>query len=101
MKEQYLPLYLATGYAANLLPWLSISRCAFLYHYMPAYLFSSLALAWLLEKWLKTSTKILPGLALAIIALSMLGFLFWLPFYLGLPISPLEWQWRTWFPSWI
>jgi dolichyl-phosphate-mannose-protein mannosyltransferase len=100
-EQQYLPLYFATSYAANLLPWLSISRCAFLYHYMPAYLFSSLALAWLLEKWLKTSTQILPGLALAIIALSMLGFLFWLPFYLGLPISPLEWQWRTWFPSWI
>jgi dolichyl-phosphate-mannose-protein mannosyltransferase len=165
--EKYLPLYFTTGYAAHLLPWLSISRCAFLYHYMPAYLFSSLSLAWLLIKGLRTPWKqrlprtwiilaactlnvllsagvlvaVLPELtpafwqqppwtlalvlslcllsivsagilfvelwqnprllALVILALSILGFLFWLPFYLGLPISPREWQWRIWFPSWI
>jgi dolichyl-phosphate-mannose--protein O-mannosyl transferase len=40
-------------------------------------------------------------LALVILSLSILGFLFWLPFYLGLPISPREWQWRIWFRSWI
>jgi dolichyl-phosphate-mannose-protein mannosyltransferase len=166
-EEKYLPLYFATGYAAHLLPWLSISRCAFLYHYMPAYLFSSLALAWILTKGLQAPWKrpsprtwillttctinvllsigilltILPELtpafwkqplwtlalalflcifsvlsvgilivvlgqnprllALVILSLSILGFLFWLPFYLGLPISPHEWQWRIWFPSWI
>jgi dolichyl-phosphate-mannose-protein mannosyltransferase len=166
-KQDYLPLYFISGYAAHLLPWLSISRCAFLYHYMPAYLFSSMALAWLLTKGLQTPWKrlsprkwillttcminvllsigifvnVLPGLtpafwkqplwtlalvfslclftiisagilmvvlvqnppllALVIIALSILGFLFWLPFYLGLPISPYEWQGRIWFPSWI
>jgi dolichyl-phosphate-mannose-protein mannosyltransferase len=55
--ETYLPLYLTTGFAAHLLPWLSISRCAFLYHYMPAYLFSSLSLAWLLSKGLKAPWK--------------------------------------------
>jgi dolichyl-phosphate-mannose-protein mannosyltransferase len=166
-KQDYLPLYFISSYAAHLLPWLSISRCAFLYHYMPAYLFSSMSLAWLLiqglnapwkrlspRKWILLTTSmvnvllsigilvnVLPGLtpafwkqplwtlvlvfslclltiisagilmvilvqnppllALVIIALSMLGFLFWLPFYLGLPISPHEWQWRIWFPSWI
>jgi dolichyl-phosphate-mannose--protein O-mannosyl transferase len=40
-------------------------------------------------------------LALVILSLSMLGFLFWLPLYLGLPISPYEWQWRIWLPSWV
>ena len=166
-KQDYLPLYFISGYAAHLLPWLSISRCAFLYHYMPAYLFSSMSLAWLLVQGLSTPWKRLspriwillssctvsilltigtlvnawprlttgfweqplwtlilllclgmfslfsvgilmvvlgqnpPLLALVIIALSILGFLFWLPFYLGLPISPHEWQWRIWFPSWI
>jgi dolichyl-phosphate-mannose-protein mannosyltransferase len=167
-EQQYVPLYLATGYAAQLLPWLSISRCAFLYHYMPAYLFSSLSLAWFLTPWLKTPWQsfsrkqrillsislfnvcfslgvlwslLLPGsnqsleppsplylalifffsilgglsvgtflfglsanprlLALVILSLSLLGFMFWLPFYLGLPISPLEWQWRIWLRSWI
>jgi dolichyl-phosphate-mannose-protein mannosyltransferase len=100
-ERHYLPLYLTTSYAAHLLPWLSISRCAFLYHYMPAYLFSSLALAWILEAWLPSKNRTLQILSLAIIAFSILGFLFWLPLYLGLPISPREWQWHTWFPSWI
>jgi dolichyl-phosphate-mannose-protein mannosyltransferase len=166
-KQDYLPLYLISSYAAHLLPWLSISRCAFLYHYMPAYLFSSISLAWLLiqglnapwkrlspRTWIILTTcminvllsigilvNVLPGLtpafwkqplltlvlvfslcllsiisvgilmvglgqnprllALVVLSLSMLGFLFWLPFYLGLPISPHEWQWRIWFPSWI
>ncbi|WP_404783444.1 phospholipid carrier-dependent glycosyltransferase [Altericista sp. CCNU0014] len=100
-EKHYVPLYLITGYAANILPWLSISRCAFLYHYMPAYLFSSLALAWLLETGLPHSLKPLRILSLVAIALSIFGFLFWLPVYLGLPIRPLEWQWRIWFRSWI
>jgi dolichyl-phosphate-mannose-protein mannosyltransferase len=100
-EHHYLPLYLTTNYAAHLLPWLSISRCAFLYHYMPAYLFSSLALAWILAIWLPSKNSPLRILSLVVIALSMLGFLFWLPFYLGLPITPREWQWHTWFPSWI
>jgi dolichyl-phosphate-mannose--protein O-mannosyl transferase len=96
-----LPLYLTTSYAAHLLPWLSISRCAFLYHYMPAYLFSSIALAWVLAAWLPSKNRPLRILSLVVIALSILGFLFWLPFYLGLPISPREWQWHIWSPSWI
>ncbi len=100
-ERHYLPLYLTTNYAAHLLPWLSISRCAFLYHYMPAYLFGSLALAWVLSIWLPSKNSALRILSLVVIALSMLGFLFWLPFYLGLPISPREWQWHTWFSSWI
>ncbi|HEY9824229.1 MAG TPA: phospholipid carrier-dependent glycosyltransferase, partial [Stenomitos sp.] len=100
-SDAYIPLYLTTSYAANLLPWLSISRCAFLYHYMPAYLFSSLGLAWLLHRWLRHPLSVYRRLGLMIFIVCMLSFLFWLPLYLGLPLSPREWQWRMWFPSWI
>lgn len=36
------------GYAANFLPWAFVSRCLFYYHYIPASLFSLLALAWVI-----------------------------------------------------
>jgi dolichyl-phosphate-mannose--protein O-mannosyl transferase len=101
MQDQPLLIYLATSYVANLLPWLSISRCAFLYHYMPAYLFASLALAWLVESWLKSPWLSLKIVAGTIILASLAGFLFWIPFYLGLPLSPEAWQLRIWLQSWI
>ncbi len=97
----YIPLYLASAYGANLLPWLSIHRCAFLYHYMPAYFFSSLALSWVLDYWRISPA---PGLRIAmwtILGLSVAGFIFWLPFYLGLPLTPTTWQWRIWLRSWV
>jgi dolichyl-phosphate-mannose--protein O-mannosyl transferase len=99
--DSFVPLYLVTNYAASLLPWLSISRCAFLYHYMPAYLFSSLALAWVLENWFRSLWNPLRTIALSLLMGCFFSFLFWLPFYLGLPLSPREWQWRMWFQSWV
>jgi dolichyl-phosphate-mannose-protein mannosyltransferase len=99
--ELPLGLYLTTGYVANLLPWLSISRCAFLYHYMPAYLFASFALAWLISAWFSTpllSMKVLGG---SVFAFSVLGLIFWLPIFLGLPLTPAQWQLRIWLPSWV
>ncbi len=98
---QTVPLFLATSYIANLLPWLSISRCAFLYHYMPAYLFASLALAWLLDEWLSSPWKSFRTMTLTVLFISALSFVFWLPFYLGLPLNSQTWQWRILFQSWI
>ncbi|MGB8700785.1 MAG: phospholipid carrier-dependent glycosyltransferase [Thermosynechococcaceae cyanobacterium] len=101
LESPDIALYSVTSYVANLLPWLSISRCAFLYHYMPAYVFSSLALAWLLDHWLASPWQWWRGLALTLLLISALGFLFWLPLYLGLPLTPTAWQWRIWLPSWV
>jgi dolichyl-phosphate-mannose-protein mannosyltransferase len=101
IQDQSMLTYIATSYVANLLPWLSISRCAFLYHYMPAYLFASLALAWLIETWFRSPLLSLKVLASTIVLLSVAGFLFWLPFYLGLPLSPEAWQLRIWLKSWV
>ncbi len=101
IQDQPLLTYLVASYVANLLPWLSISRCAFLYHYMPAYLFASLALAWLLDLWIRSSGLSLKMVAGLVLGLSIAGFLFWLPLYLGLPISAEAWQLRIWLRSWV
>ena len=100
-EEFWVPLYLVSNYAANLLPWLDVSRCTFLYHYMPAAVFSLLGIAWLVDRWLQSYQKGLGILGLTVIFLILAALVFWLPIYLGLPLSPQGFQMRMWFRSWI
>ncbi len=108
--------YILINYAANLLPWMFVSRCTFLYHYMAAYSFGLMAIAWSLDQWQSLRTpalkrflfKGLPlstgffqvGFWLFLIAVG-LAFWFWLPVYWGLPLSDVEFRRRMWFASWI
>ena len=39
-SETWLGTYIIVNFAANLLPWIEIKRCTFLYHYMGAYVFA-------------------------------------------------------------
>jgi dolichyl-phosphate-mannose-protein mannosyltransferase len=96
----WVPLYLCINYAANLLPWILVSRCTFIYHYLPAAIFSSMAAAWLIDQWLDSS-RTLRIIALICLNLAVLGFLFWLPIYLGLPLSQADWQLRLPIRPWI
>lgn len=95
------PVYLLLNYAANFLPWASVSRCTFIYHYMPAFVFSLLAIAWLVDRWLQSNRWEFRSLGLTAIFLTLASLVFWLPIYLGLPLSPEGFQARMWFRSWI
>jgi dolichyl-phosphate-mannose-protein mannosyltransferase len=75
--------YLFSGYGANFLPWAKISRCTFLYHYMGALVFAIMTLGWLLDNWLRSEVTFFRQLAISLIILIIISFLFWLPFYLG------------------
>ncbi|MGA7937551.1 MAG: phospholipid carrier-dependent glycosyltransferase [Kovacikia sp.] len=99
--ERWLGLFLVVNYAANLLPWIKVTRCTFLYHYMGASVFSTMAIAWLVDRWLRSSQPHLRTMAIAIVLLITVAFIFWMPIYLGLPLSPLEFHLRMWLPSWI
>lgn len=93
--------YLLVNYLANWLPWALVSRCLFLYHYMAAAIFALLAIAEIVTRWLlsRHQTRRIAGVGLLIgIAIA---FLFWLPLYLGLPLSPDALQNRWWLKSWI
>lgn len=104
----WLALYFVLNYAANWLPWAKVSRCTFVYHHMGAALFGFLALAFVLDRWLQ-SKSVRPGqsrqpflrlLVIGILLGIILGFLFWLPLYLGLPLSPMGRYLRLWLPGW-
>lgn len=99
--EMWLWLYLVLNWIANFLPWAKVSRCIFLYHYMASYVFAILALAWWIDRWFRSRKTYLKILGITTIFLIVLAFNFWLPVYLGLPLSPLGWKIRMWFSSWI
>ncbi|QHU99088.1 phospholipid carrier-dependent glycosyltransferase [Synechocystis sp. CACIAM 05] len=94
-------LYIAVNYAVNLLPWLGISRCTFFYHYLPAYAFSILALALILETLLDSPRHSHNVIAWTVLTLVAIAFWYWLPVFLGLPLTPRGFALRMLFPSWI
>ena len=92
--------YLLVNWAANFLPWVKVTRCLFIYHYMESLIFATMLLALLLDRWLQGNVR-QRRMALLVISLILVGFIFWMPLYLGLPLSAEGLQIRRWLPSWI
>ena len=100
-SSTWIALYLVLGWLANLLPWVKVTRCTFLYHYMGASVFSGLALAWLVDRWLRSDQTQYKSASVTILCVVVAAFVFWLPIYLGLPLPMPNYQLRMWFRSWI
>lgn len=98
---EWIALYLVLNWAANLLPWIEVTRCLFLYHYMESLIFAVLSLALMVDRWLYSPFRQRQAFGITLIVLVILAFIFWMPLYLGLPLSPAELQIRRWLPSWI
>jgi dolichyl-phosphate-mannose-protein mannosyltransferase len=94
-------IYLLTNWAANLLPWVRVTRCLFLYHYMESLIFAVLAIALLVDHWLQSPHNWRNATGMTVICLILIAFIFWIPLYMGLPLSPMEIQLRRWLPSWV
>ena len=60
-----------------------------------------MAIAWLVDRWLSSGNSGLRVMGIVTVLAIGLAFVFWLPIYLGLPLSPAEFQLRIWFPSWV
>jgi dolichyl-phosphate-mannose-protein mannosyltransferase len=99
--DAWIGVYILANYAANLLPWIRVTRCSFIYHYMGASVFAALALAWWVDRWSRSQQGSLQIGARVVIAFVWLGFAFWLPIYLGLPLQGWQYQLRMWLPTWI
>jgi dolichyl-phosphate-mannose-protein mannosyltransferase len=100
-QDSFTLIAIMVGYGSNLLPWMGISRCAFLYHYMGSSVFATLALAWWGDRFLARKDQdwgqwVWFGMGLAIV-----GFVWWLPVFLGLPLESRDYQVRMWFPTWV
>ena len=98
------PLFIVVNYAANLLPWVKVTRCLYIYHYMGAVLFAIMGLAWLVDLGLRSSSKFWQAAGLTTIFSIAASFVFWLPIYLGLSIEKSDLAlrlWNFWIFNWI
>jgi dolichyl-phosphate-mannose--protein O-mannosyl transferase len=107
--------YLVLNYAANFLPWVRVTRCTFLYHYMGASIFAALALAWSIDYCLHSFSPDLRAIGVTAIFLVVLALIYWMPVYLGLPLSTdgyrirmlritmedLSYWLQPWLPNWV
>ncbi|MEH2072428.1 MAG: phospholipid carrier-dependent glycosyltransferase [Nostoc sp.] len=99
--DTWIALYITINYAANLLPWVKVTRCVFIYHYMCAVIFVFIAIAWFVDQCLRSYYQQLRALGVTITFIILVAFIFWMPVYLGLPLSPHDYKLRMWFNSWI
>jgi dolichyl-phosphate-mannose--protein O-mannosyl transferase len=92
--------FLIIAYGAQYLPWMSISRITFIYHYFPAILFVMLMMGYTMDCILK---KFRCGRKAIVVYLGIAVFVFFLffPVVSGYPISR-EWGYRLrWLKDWI
>lgn len=86
------------GWAAAYLPWAFIGRVVFLYHYMPAYGFALLMVAYWLSYWWKRDMW---GTIVAV-AVFLLSFFYFLPLMVGWwPLSVSGLAHHIWIQSWL
>jgi len=97
----WIALYIVLNYAANFLPWVAVTRCTFIYHYICALPFLFLAIAWVVDQCLRSYLLWLRILGVTITFTIIAAFIFWMPIYLGLPLSDNGFKIRMWFSSWI
>jgi dolichyl-phosphate-mannose-protein mannosyltransferase len=90
------PLFIIVNYAANLLPWVRVTRCLYIYHYMGAVLFAILGLAWVVDLGLRSRSKLWQIAGLTTIFGVAAAFIFWLPIFLGLSIEKTQLSLRLW-----
>lgn len=90
-------IYVSVGYAANYFPWFIVKRCLFIYHYMSPSVFSFIALAILTNSLYQQ--KQIWGKILAVIIMTAIfsAQIFFMPIWLGLPLSPQAFYQRMWF----
>ena len=94
-------VYITTSFLGHWLPWSLSKRCIFLYHYMPASLFAFAALALLVSLFWRSPAPQTRAIGSGLVGIIAIGFIFWLPIYIGLPISSGYLPMLMWFRSWI
>ncbi len=97
----WLIFYVTVSFAAHWLPWSLSRRCIFLYHYMPASVFAFAALALFVSLMWRSPLPEIQAIGSGIFIAIAIAFLFWLPIYIGLPISSVHLRMLMWLPSWI
>ncbi|MBX4190145.1 hypothetical protein KW791_02530, partial [Candidatus Parcubacteria bacterium] len=82
------------GFLINLLPFIGIGRVMFLYHYLAAYIFAILALAYLIGQMKNKKS------AAIAVAIAAVVFVYFAPLNYGLHLSSGQFNARMWLSTW-
>jgi dolichyl-phosphate-mannose-protein mannosyltransferase len=93
--------YVLLGFLSGWLPWAMVGRCQFLYLYMPSLAFALIASAWAVDYLLAHPLGAMRWTGYSVVLGVAGSFLFFLPIYLGWPISQAAFYARMWLVSWI
>ncbi len=97
-KREWQAEILLVVIGASYLPWFTIqNRTMFSFYAIAFEPFILLNLVYVLSKILQNQRKIL----ISVGAIVLINFLYFLPIFLGLPITYNSWHDRMWLPSWI
>lgn len=93
-KKDKTALFLGLSYMAQLLPWVGVSRCTFIYHYFPSVPFIALMVGYSMyqicsmsKKSGASNYKVAKGICIAYAALAVVVFAIYYPVLSGYPIS--------------
>jgi dolichyl-phosphate-mannose--protein O-mannosyl transferase len=87
------------GFLIFLLSWALAKRVLFIYHALPSFVFLSFGIALWLDKLLqKRNGKILTSIYFAVL---IIFFIYFLPIWIGWPLSYSNFYHRMWLPGWI
>eukprot|EP00741_Cyanophora_paradoxa_P001305 tig00000478_g1261.t1 len=101
-SQRYLSLtaFLFMEWLLNLLPYVPIKRCTFLYHYFPALLCAIYMSAVLLERVFGGRPRLLKAVAAALLAVIVAAYWYWSPFVYALPLTNSQFEARVWLNGW-
>lgn len=91
--------FLLIGYLSNMLPFIFIGRVMFIYHYLPALVFSIMILAFMVDRIKPERYKKLAVISLICIFLA--AFLYFSPLTYGFSVSTAYSDQLFWFKTWI
>lgn len=84
--------FLFAGYFVNILPYLEVSRCTFLYHYLPPLFYALLSTANLIDLVPRIRTQ--RAVAVLIIVAIVFAYWVWKPWIYAQPLSMKQERWR-------
>jgi dolichyl-phosphate-mannose--protein O-mannosyl transferase len=100
-RHPALPVLLI-GFFGQWLPWALIPRIAYIYHFLPASIFGTLAIAVVLNDFWEWGKQALSWRAVAVgyVAVVVLAFAFFYPIYSSVNLTTPQFEARLWLKSW-
>lgn len=100
--DRELVIFLLIGIACNLLPWVGISRCIFIYHYFASVPFIILFTVYALRELARKDKVASCILVSLLLVAAIILFIMFKPLWTGTPVSKeFVNDYLRWFPSWI